>query len=129
VIFGIGIDIVQISRVRAGLERFGERYARRILSAQELVEFEARRRSPSFIASRFAAKEALVKAMGTGFRGGIALHEICVTRDHRGRPEIECTGRAREFLSLHAIDRAHLSLSDEIDYAVAFVTLEITLGQ
>jgi holo-[acyl-carrier protein] synthase len=125
-IVGIGVDIVQVSRVRSGWERYGERYAQRILSESEYADFKARRHAPVFIASRFAAKEAFVKALGTGFRDGVVWRDVSVTHDPLGRPLLDCSGRAGELLRINAIDRVHLSLSDEIDYAVAFVTLERT---
>jgi len=124
-IFGIGTDIVRVERIQADLERFGERFAERILTAAEMQEFRGNASKPNFLARRFAAKEAAVKAMGTGFSNGIQLHDIEVTHDPQGKPLLNFHGRAQQFLHEKRITVAHISLADEQDNAVAFVTLEI----
>ena len=123
-IHGIGVDIVKVERMRAGLQRFGHRFSRRILTPQEHAEFESRRCPPRFLASRFAAKEAYSKALGTGFRDGLTLHTLSVSNDPLDRPLMICAGRAAEIIEALDIGSIHLSLSDEIDFAVAFVILE-----
>jgi holo-[acyl-carrier protein] synthase len=123
-IFGIGTDIVRVDRIRADLERFGERFAERILTAAEMREFRRNAGKANFLARRFAAKEAAVKAMGTGFRNGILLQDIEVSHDPQGKPLLVFHGRARQFLAQKRVTVAHLSLADEQDNAVAFVTLE-----
>lgn len=123
-IFGIGIDIVEVGRIRKGLERFGERYARRILNEREYREYVSLQRPPRFVAMRFAAKEAFAKALGTGFGDGLSLRDVGVGHDRLGRPVLECTDWVLERLERCAIGGSHLSLSDETDYALAFVTLE-----
>lgn len=123
-IFGIGTDIVNIERIQQGLSRYGERFARRILADAEMREFAVSGRQANFLAKRFAAKEAVSKALGTGFRDGLALRHISVGHDDKGRPEIVCEGRALELMSELGITQCHVSLSDEIKYAIAFVTLE-----
>ena len=122
-IYGIGVDMVRVSRIQAGLDRFGERFARRILTANELVEFLRSRNQPYFLAKCFAAKEATSKAFGTGFRGGLSLRQIGVKHDNLGRPYLEYSGRALEMLKEFGIAESHLSLSDERDLALAFVTM------
>ena len=122
-IYGIGVDMVKVSRIRAGLERFGDRYARRILSVSEFEEFQRARRRDSFLAKRFAVKEAVAKALGTGFRDGLTLRQISVVHDALGKPEVRCSGRASELLEASGIGESHVSISDEDDYALAFVTL------
>lgn len=122
-IHGIGVDLVRISRIQSGLERFGERYARRILTTKEYAEFRQAPHRANFLAKRFAAKEAAVKALGTGFRDGLALRHIGVSHDRLGRPFLEYSERASEILSELGIGSSHLSLSDEDDHALAFVTL------
>ncbi|MGE5240039.1 MAG: holo-ACP synthase [Bacteroidota bacterium] len=124
-IFGIGTDIVRVERIQADLERFGERFAERILTVAEMQEFRGNVSKANFLARRFAAKEAAVKAMGTGFSNGIQLHDIEVTHDPQGKPLLNFHGRAQEFLRDKRITVAHISLADEQDNAVAFVTLEI----
>ena len=124
-IFGIGTDIVRIQRLRADLERYGERFARRILADEELVEFRQAAQQAHFLAKRFAAKEAVVKALGTGFRAGISLHDIAVGHDDRGKPLLVFSERLITYLAERGVaDGGHLSLSDEQEYAVAFVVLE-----
>ncbi len=123
-ICGIGTDIVQVARMAADLERYGERFARRILSARELAEFRGCARPAHFLAKRFAAKEAAAKALGTGFRNGLTLQQISVAHDAYGRPYLEYEGTAETLCNRRGISRSHLSLADEADYAIAFVTLE-----
>jgi holo-[acyl-carrier protein] synthase len=124
VIFGIGTDIVRVARVQQDLDRFGERFAERILTERELVEFRAAVNRAHFLAKRFAAKEAAAKALGTGFSQGIFFHEIGIGHDDLGKPLLEFSGRALEFLREKRIAITHVSLADEADHAVAFVTLE-----
>jgi len=123
-IFGIGTDIVRVGRIRDDLSRFGDRFAERILTASELLEFHQNVNKANFLARRFAAKEAAVKAMGTGFSNGVQLHDIEVTHDEQGKPMLAFHGRAREFMQERSVAVAHISLADEQDHAVAFVTLE-----
>lgn len=123
-IYGIGVDLVKVSRMEQILDRYGARFARRVLSVEEFDEFPHDPRSAGFLAKRFAAKEATAKAMGTGFRDGLVLAQIGVSHDRLGRPILRFTGRARELLEAWNITNSHLSLADEREYAVAFVTLE-----
>jgi holo-[acyl-carrier protein] synthase len=123
-IYGIGTDIVHVGRIRDDLSRFGDRFAERILTANELLEFHQNANKANFLARRFAAKEAAVKAMGTGFSNGVQLHDIEVTHDEHGKPMLVFHGRARNFMQERSVTVAHISLADEADNAVAFVTLE-----
>jgi holo-[acyl-carrier protein] synthase len=123
-IYGIGTDIVRVGRIRDDLSRFGDRFAERILTKNELLEFHQNANKANFLARRFAAKEAAVKAMGTGFSNGVQLHDIEVTHDAQGKPMLAFHGRAREFMQERSVAVAHISLADEQDHAVAFVTLE-----
>ncbi len=124
-VFGIGTDIVDIGRMRRGLQRHGERFARRILAAEEMEGFHRAGDAAAYLARRFAAKEAAAKAMGTGFRDGLFLRHIAVTHDPLGRPQLSWSGRAAEWMAEHGITASHLSLADERDHALAFVVLEI----
>ncbi|MCW8828764.1 MAG: holo-ACP synthase [Gammaproteobacteria bacterium] len=121
-IFGIGTDIVSIERIRAGLQRHDERFARRILAEKEWDAFKKSACPAHFLAKRFAAKEAAAKAFGTGFRDGLSLRHIAVVNDHRGKPELCFSERADALREELGIGRHYLSLSDERDYAIAFVT-------
>lgn len=123
-IFGIGTDIVRVSRMQENITRYGDKFARRILTRSEMDDFARSERPAHFLAKRFAAKEAAVKALGTGFSQGIQLHDIEVGHDAQGKPLLEFSGRAREFMREKSIAVSHISLADEQDHAVAFVTLE-----
>lgn len=122
-IFGIGTDIVHIQRMRDNLDKYGDKFAQRILTDSELSEFKEKNDKAAFLAKRFAAKEAAAKAMGTGFSQGLSLHHIGVGHDEAGKPVLEFLDVAEQFIQENKIVQAHLSLADERDYAVAFVTL------
>lgn len=123
-IVGIGVDLVEVARMRAAHMRFGVRLVRRILTAEEQREFETARSPAHFLATRFAAKEAASKALGTGFRQGVAPRAIGVRRSPGGRPQLVFGAAVRRLLDARRVSGAHLSLSDERDYAVAYVLLE-----
>ena len=123
-ILGIGTDIVQVSRMRANLDRHGERFVRHILANAELEEFFVAKRPAHFLAKRFAAKEAFVKALGTGFRNGIRFSDIRVTHDDLGKPGLGYNGKTASLLQQMGVTLSHISLADERDYAVAFVILD-----
>ncbi len=127
-IYGIGTDIVSITRIEAAQGRHGDHFARRILAPGEWEEYlqlprRQSRQTAAFLAKRFAAKEAAAKALGTGFRNGINLQSIVVVHDRLGRPGLEFLDAAAKYCQNQGVERALLSLSDEKSYAVAFVTL------
>ena len=122
-IHGIGTDLVQLRRMREALERHGERFALRILAASEVEAWRAHRDPARFLAKRFAAKEALGKAFGCGVRDPVLLPDIAVEHDALGKPFFSYSPRLAAHLAERALT-AHLSISDEQDYAVAFVILE-----
>jgi len=122
-IFGIGTDIVQVERMAANLQRFGERFARRILTDNEQRDFASTNRQAHFLAKRFAAKEAVSKALGIGISQGLSLRQIGVGHDATGRPQLEYSGQAAEYCREQGISASHISLADEREYAIAFVTL------
>ena len=122
-IFGIGTDIVRVARMQKNIERYGEKFAERILTPAELEEYRRESRPAHFLAKRFAAKEAAAKAMGTGFRDGLMFHHIGVGHDAAGKPKLEFTAEAATFIKANGITNVHVSLADEEDHAVAFVTL------
>lgn len=123
-IHGLGVDLVEIRRIESGLARFGRRFAERILSPAEVREYDASPRPVEFVARRFAAKEALVKAAGTGFRNGLFPREISVAHDAFGRPALQFSAQAQAVLERLGIGGSHLSISDEREYALACVLLE-----
>ncbi|MHB8455379.1 MAG: holo-ACP synthase [Acidiferrobacterales bacterium] len=122
-IFGIGTDIVRVSRMQKNIEHYGDKFAERILTAAEMEEYRKDARKAHFLAKRFAAKEAAAKAMGTGFSDGVAFGHIGVSHNSAGKPGLEFSGHAAEVIRLRQITAAHISLADEEDHAVAFVTL------
>ena len=113
----VGIDIIEISRVAATLKRFGERFLQRIYTTSEIAY--CRGRAPQ-LAARFAAKEATMKALGTGTRG-VGWREVEVTRKRSGEPGITLHGRAVKRAEFLGIDRIALSISHSREYAVASV--------
>jgi holo-[acyl-carrier protein] synthase len=130
-IYGVGTDIVIVARIESLLARYGDRFARRVLGPDELAEFMRRRSrgdhgagyAARYLAKRFAAKEAFGKALGLGIRAPMTLLSLQVLNDARGRP----VARPRKALAQYVAERglvAHVSLSDEIDSAVAFVIIE-----
>ncbi|HSH28929.1 MAG TPA: holo-ACP synthase [Thiohalobacter sp.] len=122
-IYGIGTDIVSIARMEQALARFGRRFAERILGDAELGELDACARPAALLAKRFAVKEAVAKAFGTGFRDGLRLQDIQVGHDARGRPEMHYQGAAQALVRTHAVTASHVSIADERDYAIAYVIL------
>ncbi|GAB6041628.1 holo-ACP synthase [Endothiovibrio diazotrophicus] len=125
-IVGIGVDLVRVERLKRSLERFGERFAKKVLGADELEGFRRAPRQAHFLAKRFAAKEAVAKAFGTGFRDGLTLPQIQVENDPLGRPLLSFSGRAAQLIAERGVTAAHLSLSDEEEHAIAYVILEQT---
>jgi len=121
-IIGIGTDIVQIERIKRAFEQQGERFAQRILCASELSMFHEKGQSIPYLAKRFAAKEAASKALGTGI-GAISWQDMKVSNNPKGAPELTFTGSAKEKMAALGGSQVSISLSDEQDYAVAFVVL------
>ncbi|MCD2518360.1 holo-ACP synthase [Massilia sp. G4R7] len=124
-IYGIGTDIVQISRVEAALQRSGPRFAEKILGPEELAKYHARSakhpvRGLRFLATRFSAKEAFSKAIGLGMRMPMTWRSAQMLNAPGGKPVIVCSGALEEFMRENRLS-AQVSISDEADYAVAFV--------
>jgi holo-[acyl-carrier protein] synthase len=123
-IVGIGVDIAETARVEKLSARFGQRFAQRILTADELLEFDRRQRSSSYLATRFAAKEAVAKALGTGIGEQLGFHSIQIDSDRQGKPLLRFLGSAVDLVAGLDINNALISLSDEKHYVVAMVVLE-----
>ena len=124
-IYGIGTDIVQISRGEAALARSGPRFAEKILGPEELVKYHARRaknevRGLRFLATRFSAKEAFSKAVGLGMRMPMTWRSAQMLNAPSGKPVIVCSGALDEFMRQNRLS-AQVTISDEADYGVAFV--------
>ena len=123
-IFGVGTDVVEIGRIEKALGRWGERFAQRILCEPEMKRFNSHRQPATYLAKRFAAKEAFTKALGTGIKAPATWHGVWVTNRPSGKPELEFSKPLQTLLSGRGISRAHLSLADERGVAVATVILE-----
>jgi holo-[acyl-carrier protein] synthase len=124
VILGIGTDVCSVERVAEVLRRHGERFVRRILTPEERARYERTRDKAGHLAKRFAAKEAFSKAIGTGIHPPFKWHSITVGRDPRGKPLILPGADMARHLESLGVVRAHLSLTDDHDVAMAFVVLE-----
>ena len=127
-IFGIGTDICDVRRIRASVERHGERFAKKILSDDELKTWNERSarwpdRGVSFLATRFSAKEAFSKAIGMGMRMPMTWRSCEVAKEASGKPCIVLHGALKEWFEERQL-HAHVSLTDETDYAASFVVIE-----
>lgn len=119
----IGTDIVEIKRIADVLERQGDKFIQRILTESEILEFQARGDSVPFLAKRFAAKEAIAKALGTGIGRGISFQHMIVSNDSEGAPKVELQANAAERLKQIGASKILISLADEKQFALAYVTL------
>ena len=123
-IVGTGVDIVEVERVRAALERFGERFLKRIFTPAEIRYCDSKKNRAERYAARFAAKEAAFKALGTGWNQGVAWCEVEVGHTPGGRPTLCFTGRAAQHAAHLGMQRASLSLTHTQEQAMAQVILE-----
>ncbi len=123
-IFGVGTDVVEIARIQATYDRFGEHFVDRLLMDEERALFERSQYPVRFLAMRFAGKEAAVKAMGTGFRHGIWLRDVGIVSNDWGRPLIIWSERGRQVCTELGIGTGHVSLTDEAGLVVAFALVE-----
>jgi holo-[acyl-carrier protein] synthase len=122
-IFGIGTDILELQRVEETYKRFGQRFVERLLMPQELTLFPGARNPARFLAMRFAAKEAIVKAMGTGFANGMWIRDAGLMPNHLGRPDMIFSPRGQRVCYELGIGGGHLTLSDEAGLVVAVAVL------
>jgi len=120
VILGLGVDVVEIARIARAMERLGERFAQRILRPEEMRDTL----TPTYVAGRFAAKEALVKALGTGFTQGIGFHDFAVVSTPSGAPHGLLFGAAHERFRQLGGSALHLSISHSRQHAVAMAIVE-----
>ena len=123
-IYGIGIDVIEPHRVARLLDKYGERFARRVLTQREWPVYARAINPVLFVANRFAAKEAFSKAMGTGFRYPVTLQCISVVQDRRGRPEFEFDPNLAQLVVNEGIIGHYVTISDEKSMACACVVLE-----
>lgn len=123
-IFGIGTDIVEMSRMESTWKRFGEHFAKRILMDEEMQLFRRSKQPARFLAMRFAGKEAAVKAMGTGFAHGVWLRDVGITSNEWGRPLIIWSERGQKVCDELGIGKGHVSLTDDAGLVMAFAVVE-----
>jgi holo-[acyl-carrier protein] synthase len=123
-IYGIGTDIVEMSRMESTWARFGEHFARRILMDEEMALFQQTKQPARFLAMRFAGKEATVKAMGTGFAHGVWLRDVGITNSPWGRPLIIWSERGQKVCDELGIGKGHVSLTDDAGLVMAFAVVE-----
>ena len=127
-IVGIGTDIVDVRRIEAALARHGERFPARVLGAHELQVFRDRRarvaaRGVRYLATRFSAKEAFSKAIGLGIRSPMTWRDCQILNEPSGKPVIRLSGELAGWFSAQGL-QAHVTVTDEVDYASSFVVVE-----
>lgn len=127
-IYGIGTDIIKIDRIEAVLGRHGDRFAERVLGVEELQKYHSRKvkvaaRGLRFLATRFAAKEAFSKAIGLGIHMPMTWRAAQILNAPSGKPVVVTSGKLAEFMEMNGLT-AQVSITDEVDYAVAFVIVE-----
>lgn len=123
-IIGVGTDLVDISRISSSLDKYGDRFARRILSDLEYSHFRAASRPDVYLAKCFALKEAVSKALGTGIGGGVSWHSIECDRHDNGQPFVRLSHGAAAHIQTRSASNVHVSLTDEAGFVSAFAVLE-----
>ncbi|MCH7853367.1 MAG: holo-ACP synthase [Proteobacteria bacterium] len=122
-IFGVGTDIVELSRIQATYDRFGDHFVSRMLMEEERELFDRNKWPVRFLAMRFAAKEAVVKAMGTGFAHGVWLRDVGIINNEWGRPLVIWSERGKAVCERMGIGEGHVSLSDDAGLILAFAVV------
>jgi holo-[acyl-carrier protein] synthase len=122
-IFGIGVDVLEVKRIGQTLERFGAHFIERLLMPQEQAQLARTQRRERFIAMRFAAKEAIVKAMGTGFAHGVWIRDVGVVQNAWGKPEVVFSERGERVRRGLGVGEGHVTLTDEAGLVVAVAVL------
>jgi holo-[acyl-carrier protein] synthase len=123
-IVGMGIDITEVSRIAAAIARHGERFLHRVFTPAEIRYCESKKNRYERYAARFAAKEATMKAIGTGWRQGVAWKEIEVGREPGGRPTLHLSGQVKQHADYLGMHHASISLTHTAELAMAQVILE-----
>jgi holo-[acyl-carrier protein] synthase len=123
-IIGVGTDIVDVERIAQLWQRQGQRFAERLLTQNELVRLAEKTYPERFLAKRWAAKEAISKALGTGIAQGVSFQDMQIDHTEHGQPSVLISGGALKVAEKLGIRRWHLSISDEKNHAVAFVVAE-----
>jgi len=123
-IVGVGIDITEVSRLREAIERHGDRFLKRVFTPAEIAYCRSRKNSYERFAARFAAKEAAMKALGTGWRQGVTWQDLEVSNSSSGKPGLKLSGRAREIYGSLGGGNIVLSITHTAAYAMAEVIIE-----
>jgi holo-[acyl-carrier protein] synthase len=123
VIYGIGVDVLEMQRITHTLERFGARFIEHLLMPQEREQLARSKRRERFVAMRFAAKEAIVKAMGTGFAHGLWIRDVGVVQNSWGKPEVIFSERGERLRRRLGVGEGHVTLTDEAGLVVAVAVL------
>ena len=125
-IIGIGSDILDVRRIEKAIKKYPTRFAEKILSRKEFKHWQqlSDNKSTNYLAKRWAAKEALGKACGCGIREPVLFSNITLTKDSLGKPQIETHGGLTDWFLERQITHAHVTLSDELPYCLAFIVLE-----
>lgn len=122
-IFGIGTDVLELSRIESVYQRFGDRFAERLLLDEERVLFDKAKNKPRFLGMRFAAKEAVAKALGTGFSNGIWVRDVGSVPNTLGQPQVVYSERGQKVCSRLGVGEGFLTLTDEAGLIVAVAVL------
>ena|ERR1039458_6100285 len=123
-VVGVGTDLMEIARIHQSIDRFGERFLRRVFTAREIQYCQRKKNAAESFAARFAAKEAGAKALGTDISRGVSWLELEVSREPGGRPTLELSGRAAERAREIGVASVSLSLTHSKDIALAVVVME-----
>jgi holo-[acyl-carrier protein] synthase len=123
-IVGVGTDIVEVARLELAARRHGDRFLHRVFTPSELAYCRSQHHAFQSFAARFAAKEAFLKALGTGLRDGISWQDMDIVRDGAGRPDLILAGRALELTTGRGVTRVFVSLAHTADHGMAVVVLE-----
>ncbi len=127
-IFGVGTDVLELSRIQSTYDRFGDHFVQRILMEEELQLFRRSKQPVRFLAMRFAGKEATVKAMGTGFAHGIWMRDVGITSNEWGRPIVIWSERGQRVCDRLGIGAGHVSLTDDAGLVIAFAVVEAAVA-
>ena len=122
-VIGIGTDIVEIARIADILDRQGDAFVQRILTHSEQKQYQASKQKAAFLAKRFAAKEAVAKALGTGIGSGVSFQDMTISNDEKGAPSVSLSAGAAQVAAEKSARKVLLSIADEQKYAIAYAML------